>query len=138
MYSLPNGIWKSKDFSQPVQFSILKKDTLAVFSTYKPIFPMTFSTFLHGHPNITLNSFPVLLYFQHCCFHFSSCCYHASIYQARNFWFIECLPFLRSVSCTHSFTAQVFLSIFFWVIHHVSSRDTQFQKGRNSWLFWGA
>lgn len=49
MYSLPNGIWKSKDFSQPVQFSILKKDTLAVFSTYKPIFPMTFSTFLHGH-----------------------------------------------------------------------------------------
>lgn len=34
MYSLPNGIWKSKDFSQPVQFSILK-DTLAVFSAYK-------------------------------------------------------------------------------------------------------
>lgn len=37
MYFLPNGIWKSKDFSPLAQFSILKEDTLAVFSAYNPV-----------------------------------------------------------------------------------------------------
>lgn len=37
MYFLPNEIWQSKDFSPLAQFSLLKEDTLAVFSAYNPV-----------------------------------------------------------------------------------------------------